>query len=93
MTGLEVLHWIRRTFCHRQVAVYLLTSSEAPEHKRQATAHGVTEYVLKALSLDILIHKLDRLIAMSNQQGIEAGEMEAAGPEIPTQGLTNFSQD
>jgi hypothetical protein len=45
------------------VAVYLLTSSEDPEHKKQATADGVTEYILKAPLIDTLIQKLDEFIA------------------------------
>jgi CheY-like chemotaxis protein len=68
MNGLEVLHWVRRNYNERDVAVYLLTSSEDPEHKKQATANGVTEILLKAPLVDTLIQKLDFLIATTNDQ-------------------------
>src|ERR1700689_5425997 len=32
MDGLEVLHWIRKKYNTPDVAIYLLTSSEDPEH-------------------------------------------------------------
>ena len=66
MNGLEVLHWVRENYGDADAVVYLLTSSEDPEHQRQAKADRVTEYLLKNPSADILIEKLDRLIALSN---------------------------
>jgi CheY-like chemotaxis protein len=71
MNGLEVLHWVRRNYNERDVAVYLLTSSEDPEHKKQAAANGVTGVLLKAPLVDSLIKKLDELIAICNYQKTE----------------------
>ena len=72
MNGLAVLHWVRQNSCVRDIAVYLFTSSEGAEHRRQATANGVTEYVLKSPSFEKLIEKLDDLIAQNNLQDSSA---------------------
>jgi CheY-like chemotaxis protein len=68
MDGLAVLHWLRENYGQRDVAVYLLTSSENPEHRRRAMDYGVTEYLLKSPSSDTLVQKLDQLIAVTNGQ-------------------------
>jgi CheY-like chemotaxis protein len=68
MNGLEVLHWVRQSYGERDVAVYLLTSSEDPDHKKQAVAGGVTDYLMKNPLVDKLIEKLDSLISLSNDQ-------------------------
>ena len=68
MNGLEVLSWIRQNYRDRDVTVVLLTSSEDPEHRRQAAASGVTSYLLKAPLADALVQKLDGLIAMRNRE-------------------------
>jgi CheY-like chemotaxis protein len=94
MNGLEVLHWVRRNYNERDVAVYLLTSSEDPEHKKQAAVDGVTEYLPKALLVDTLIQKLDEMIATCNLQKTEAFfEMPGTSPEPATMRLANFSQE
>ena len=67
MNGLEVLSWIRESYRERDVTVVLLTSSQDPEHRRQAAASGATAYLLKAPLADILIQKLDSLIALRNR--------------------------
>jgi CheY-like chemotaxis protein len=69
MNGLEVLHWVRQNYCEKDVAVYLLTSSEDPEDKKQAAADGVTEFLSKSPLADKLIEKLDGLIELSNRPG------------------------
>jgi len=66
MNGLEVLQWLRENYRDRGMAIYLLTSSDDPEHKRQAMAYGTTDYLLKSPYADELIEKLDRLIEMTN---------------------------
>jgi CheY-like chemotaxis protein len=68
MNGLEVLHWIRQNYSEKDVAVYLLTSSEDPEHKKQAAADGAMDFLSKSPLADKLIEKLDSLIALSNRQ-------------------------
>jgi len=44
-----------RRYCERDVAVYLLTSSEDPMDIRRAKAGGVTKYLLKSPLYDDLI--------------------------------------
>jgi CheY-like chemotaxis protein len=67
MNGLEVLHWLRHSHSERDVAVYMLTSSDDPEDRRRAEAGDVTEYLLKTPLFDKLIQHLDHLIAVTNQ--------------------------
>jgi CheY-like chemotaxis protein len=71
MNGLEVLHWLRRDYSERDVAVFLLTSSEDPGDMRRAAADGVTGYLLKSPMFDELIQNLDYLIATTNCQRLE----------------------
>ncbi len=66
MDGLEVLHWIRQNYSERDVAVYLLTSSEDPLHRHQAETDRVTEFLSKSYSADELIQKLDNFIQRNN---------------------------
>jgi CheY-like chemotaxis protein len=68
MEGLEILHWIRQNYSERDAPVYLLTSSENPEHRRRAAVEGVTEYVIKSYAFDDLIERLDRQITTINRQ-------------------------
>ena len=70
MNGLEVLHWVRQNYSEKDVAVYLLTSSDDPEHRKQAAADGVNEFLSKSPLADKLIDKLDSLIEMSNNHGV-----------------------
>jgi PleD family two-component response regulator len=79
---------LRRNYAKSGVAVYLLTSSDDPEHKRQAEADGVTEYLIKSPVVKGLVEKLDLLIAKINaDQGAEpsVGERKTAN-----QGLASF---
>jgi CheY-like chemotaxis protein len=81
MNGLEVLRWVRQNYAQRDVAVYLLTSSEDPEHRRLAAVDGVTEYLPKSPLSENLIAKLDRLIDLLNtqrEQNVDGGN-EPAG--------------
>jgi len=94
MNGLEVLHWIRQNYNEKDVAVYLLTSSEDPEHKKQAAADGAMEFLSKSPLADKLIEKLDSLIALSNRQhdtkalpGVDTDAMPAS------MGLASFSHE
>ena len=66
MNGLEVLHWVRESYANRDVAVYLLTSSEDPSHRQQAACDRVTEFLTKSCFGDQLIEKLDDLIERNN---------------------------
>jgi CheY-like chemotaxis protein len=66
MNGLEVLRWLRKNYGEKNVAIYLLTSSQDPAHKNRADADGVTEYLLKTPFVERLIEKLDALIELSN---------------------------
>ena len=75
MNGLEVLHWIRQNYTEHDVAVYLLTSSENPEHQLQAAKDGATDYLLKNTLVDKLVQKLDCLIGMSNNQHLDEAGM------------------
>jgi CheY-like chemotaxis protein len=72
MNGLEVLHWVRQNYSEKDVAVYLLTSSDDPEHRKQAAADGVNEFLSKSPLADKLIDKLDSLIEMSNNHCVPA---------------------
>jgi CheY-like chemotaxis protein len=69
VNGLEVLLWLRRTYGKGDVAIYLLTSSNDPEHLKQAARAGVTKYMIKSASLDELIQTLDHFIADRNSGG------------------------
>ncbi len=75
MNGLEVLHWLRMNYIDRDVAVYLLTSSDDPAHKQRAAADRVTEFLAKSYLADQLIEKLDGLIEKNN--GLSAAERAA----------------
>jgi CheY-like chemotaxis protein len=66
MNGLEVLHWVRQNYSERDVAVYLLTSSQDPAHRQQAATDRVTEFLSKSFSADELIEKLDNFIRNNN---------------------------
>lgn len=93
MNGLEVLHWVRENYGDPNVAIYLLTSSDDPAHKRQAIAYGTTEYLLKSPFANELIEKLDRLIEMTNgHETAVAGEPGTAQPAPQPQELANFSE-
>jgi len=93
MNGLEVLHWVRQNYSNRDVAIYLLTSSEDPEHRKQAAVDGVTEYLIKHPLVDKLVEKLDRLIAISNAQCLrKEREDEDVNSELPKQGLSSFPE-
>ena len=71
MSGLEVLHWLRHNHSDKDVAVYLLTSSDDPKDRRQAMANHVTGYLLKAPLFDELIQNLDYLIAEINNERMD----------------------
>ena len=68
LDGLEVLHWLRHYHSAPDIAVYLLTSSDDPEDRRQAVADRVTGYLLKAPLFDELIQNLDQFIAIRNEE-------------------------
>jgi CheY-like chemotaxis protein len=46
-SGLEILSWVRKSSSLREVPVFLLTSSEEPDHLRQAFDLRVDSYFLK----------------------------------------------
>ncbi len=83
MSGLEVLHWVRQNYSEKDVAVYLLTSSEDPAHKKQAAGDAVTEFLSKSPLADSLIEKLDSFIALSNKQGETAAIKESRPETMP----------
>jgi CheY-like chemotaxis protein len=94
MNGLEVLRWLRQNYSERNIAVYLLTSSDDPAHQRQAAAYGVTEYLLKSPLTDKLIEKLDRLIDLANRhEAAAAGERPKTESNSAPRGLTSFSEE
>ena len=68
LDGLEVLHWLRHYHSEPDIAVYLLTSSDDPEDRRQAMANRVNGYLLKAPLFDELIQNLDQFIAVRNEE-------------------------
>jgi CheY-like chemotaxis protein len=78
MNGLAVLRWLREKYPERDIAVYMLSSSDEPLHRRQAVASGVTEFFAKSSSLDELVQALDRLITKRNSQRVEG--KPASGP-------------
>jgi len=82
MNGLEVLHWLRHSYSDRDVAVYLLTSSENPGDIRQAAASGATKYLFKTPLFDELIQNLDLLIATSNNQQLKDASTQCAKRSI-----------
>ena len=71
LDGLEVLHWLRHYHNEPDIAVFLLTSSNDPEDRRQAMANHVTGYLLKAPLFDELIQNLDHLIAIRNKERLD----------------------
>jgi len=92
MNGLQVLHWLRQNYLNKDVAIYLLTSSEDPEHRRQAAADSVTEFLSKSPLADKLIEKLDWLIEMSNKLDLPDPVQEPNPIISPTtMGLRSFS--
>ncbi len=80
MNGLEVLRWLRQNYSEWNVAVYMLTSSDEPAHRRQAAAIGVTEFFSKSSSFDELIEALDRLIATRNSQRLNGKPAKVPAP-------------
>ena len=81
--GLEVLHWVRQNYSDRDVAVCLLTSPEDPARKMQATADGVTAYLIK-----------HALIAICNTQRLDkTGAKQSTLVNEPAEELANFSQE
>jgi CheY-like chemotaxis protein len=92
MDGLEVLHWLRHEHSEQDVAVYLLTSSDDPEDRRQAAAEGVTEYILKNSLFDKLIQKLDDLIAETNRHCVgDAGRRHDVRADISPPAFVELS--
>jgi CheY-like chemotaxis protein len=92
MNGLEVLHWLRHEHSEQDVAVYLLTSSDDPEDRRQAASEGVTEYILKSPFFDKLIQKLDDLIAETNRHRVgDAGRKHDATADISSRPFAELS--
>jgi two-component system, OmpR family, phosphate regulon response regulator PhoB len=85
MNGLEVVQWVRHSYSERDVAIYLLTSSQDPLSMRRAVAAGVTDILCKNPMLDELIEKLDALIAKSNLQRQEA-EAKNRKDDLPPAG-------
>jgi two-component system response regulator FixJ len=93
MNGLEVLHWLREN-SDPSMAIYLLTSSDDPAHKRQAIAYGTTEFLLKSPYADELIEKLDGLIELINgHEASVASEQGNAKPAPVPQELADFSEE
>jgi len=68
LNGLGVLHWVRTKYRHKNVAVYLLTSSENSAVINRAIADGVTAYLPKHTLFDCLVEKLDQFIRAHNQR-------------------------
>ena len=66
-----VFYWLRHNHNEPDIAVYLLTSSDDPEDRRQAVANRVTAYLLKAPLFDELIQNLDHLIAIRNKERLD----------------------
>jgi PAS domain S-box-containing protein len=92
LNGLEVLRWIRQSYCEPDVAVYLLTSSDDSYDLEQAVRAGVTKYFLKNRSFDALIEGLDQLIAIRNHRQLEAiREMKEVMAELAL--LSEFIDD
>ncbi len=92
--GLEVLHWVRQNYSDQDVAVYLLTSSEDPAHKMQATADRVTAYLIKHALIDKLIEELDCLIAIGNKRCLEQTDAKQNSTvNVPAVELANSSQE
>ncbi len=89
INGLGVLHWIRTKYRDRNVAVYLLTSSEDPKVIHRFAEHGVTAYVPKQCVFDQLIEILDQLIATNND--CHAAQAVRASLRSPTPGLMTSS--
>jgi len=71
MGGLEVLRWLRRNYFKRDIAVYMLTSSDDPEDISQAEKAGITKYFFKTGLFDGLVQELDQLIASYNRKEME----------------------
>ncbi len=72
MNGLKFFTGSAKTTARETWRFTFLTSSEDPEHKRQAAVDGVTDYLLKSPQADKLIERLDCLIAINNAQCLKA---------------------
>ena len=92
INGLEVLRWIRQSYCEPDVAVCLLTSADDSYDLEQAVRGGLTKCFLKNRSLDTLIEDLDQLMAIRNHRQLEAiREMKEIMAELAM--LSEFIDD
>jgi len=66
--GLEMLRWLRLNYCEPNVAIYILTTSNAREDRWQAAKFGANEYLLKTTVNTRLIEVLDAQIDQYNHR-------------------------
>nr|MBI3611608.1 response regulator [Nitrospirota bacterium] len=85
MDGIEVLKQIRTI--NPRAAVMVLTAGENARLENQARALGVTDFLKKGLSLDVVLGAMERSLQMPSP----ASAVPAAG--LPGQGATAESQE
>ncbi len=79
--GLEVLRWLRHHEEHQDLPVLMISSSQEPQDREQASEHGVEAYRVKPVSFQ-------ELIRLAQDIGREADEhcstAERCSPEDPS---------
>jgi len=87
MGGLELLRWVRKNYYEPSVPVYILTSSEEPEDRRQAQEAGATKYLNKTALYGELSSDLAQAVALYNHRYlVEIKKLHGIIVELALQG-------
>lgn len=76
--GIETIRRIRQTPGRESTPTLMLTASENPEDQRNATAAGADEYVIKAVTLDVVRAKVRNLLRRKHQEVPAAATTDVA---------------
>jgi CheY-like chemotaxis protein len=89
MTGFEALEALRDNSVNPSVPVIFVTSHMAPEFIKQAMDAGVDGYVVKPFNPDVLIKRIDSVIAefRAARSLPEKAGADVPAPETGTEGL------
>jgi len=68
-SGVQVLEWIRKEAVAPNLPVIVLTSSDAPEDRRQVGALGVDDYLVKPASFENLLAVVRSILRRWNLVG------------------------
>lgn len=84
-SGLGVLRWLRGCQEHKDLPVVMLTSSDLPDDRAEASRHGIEAYRVKPLRMDDLVrlaHEL-RELAEDYCEGAQPCPEEGKAEEEP----------